>query len=132
MPSELQVARTISPGPATALASAGVRPRKSRGQNFLVQQAVARRIVEAASLVGGESVIEIGPGLGILTDLIATRPLTELTLIELDRQLATTLATRFHADPRVSIIEQDFLRVDLAAARCGKRDQARGNRQSAI
>ncbi len=64
-------------------------------------------------MINGESVIEIGPGLGILTDLIAACPLAKLTLIELDRQLAAALETRFHADPRVSIIEQDFLRVDL-------------------
>ena len=70
-----------------ALARAGVRPAKSRGQNFLTSGGVADRIVAAAQLVASDAVIEIGPGLGILTEKIA-RPRRSLTLVELDSRLA--------------------------------------------
>lgn len=98
--------------PAGALALAGVRPHKSKGQNFLVQARVADRIVEAAAIANGDDIIEIGPGLGILSERIAARPLRGLTLIELDRRLASQLAERFAADARVVVINRDFLALD--------------------
>jgi 16S rRNA (adenine1518-N6/adenine1519-N6)-dimethyltransferase len=98
--------------PAPALARAGVRPAKSRGQNFLTSAGVADRIVHAAKLCETDSIIEIGPGLGILTEKIATKPRRSLTLVELDSRLAARLQERF-ADVR--IINADFLAIDFAA-----------------
>src|SRR5579863_9072113 len=92
--------------PASALARAGVRPSKSRGQNFLTSAGVADRIVAAAELRESDSVIEIGPGLGILTEKIAARPRRSLTLVELDARLVERLQERF-ADAR--IVNADFL-----------------------
>jgi 16S rRNA (adenine1518-N6/adenine1519-N6)-dimethyltransferase len=101
-----------TPGrPAPALARAGVRPAKSRGQNFLTSDAVAARIVTAAELSESDSVIEIGPGLGILTEKIVARPRRSLTLVELDPRLAARLQERF-ADVR--IVNADFLETDFA------------------
>jgi 16S rRNA (adenine1518-N6/adenine1519-N6)-dimethyltransferase len=97
--------------PADALASAGVRPHKSKGQNFLVQPRVADRIVEAAEIARGDDVIEIGPGLGILSERIAERPLRRLILIELDERLALRLRERFAGDLRITVINRDFLAV---------------------
>ena len=74
--------------PAGALALAGVTPHKSRGQNFLVQPRVADRIVAAAEITSGDDVIEIGPGLGILSDRLAQQPVRRLLLVELDDRLA--------------------------------------------
>jgi 16S rRNA (adenine1518-N6/adenine1519-N6)-dimethyltransferase len=98
--------------PAGALALAGVTPHKSKGQNFLVQPRVADRIVEAAEIARGDDVIEIGPGLGILSERIAQRPFRRLTLIELDDRLATQLRERFADDLRVNVINRDFLILD--------------------
>ncbi len=98
--------------PAPALARVGVRPAKSRGQNFLTSTGVADRIVAAARLSETDSVIEIGPGLGILTEKIVTRPRRSLTLVELDARLAARLQERF-ADVRV--VNADFLAIDFAA-----------------
>jgi 16S rRNA (adenine1518-N6/adenine1519-N6)-dimethyltransferase len=98
--------------PASALARAGVRPAKSRGQNFLTSGGVADRIVAAAELRESDSVIEIGPGLGILTEKIAARPRGSLTLVELDTRLAARLQERF-ADVR--IVNADFLEIEFAA-----------------
>jgi 16S rRNA (adenine1518-N6/adenine1519-N6)-dimethyltransferase len=95
--------------PAGALALAGVRPHKSKGQNFLVQSRVADRIVEAAAIESGDDVIEIGPGLGILSERIIERPVHRLTLIELDERLAAQLTERFAADARIVVINRDFL-----------------------
>jgi 16S rRNA (adenine1518-N6/adenine1519-N6)-dimethyltransferase len=95
--------------PAGALALAGVRPHKSKGQNFLVQPRVADRIIEAAEIAGGDDVIEIGPGLGILSERIAEQPLRRLILIELDERLASRLRERFAGDSRIAVINQDFL-----------------------
>ncbi|HEY9158609.1 16S rRNA (adenine(1518)-N(6)/adenine(1519)-N(6))-dimethyltransferase RsmA [Candidatus Binatus sp.] len=103
--------------PAPALARAGVRPAKSRGQNFLTSGAVAGRIVAAAELYESDPVVEIGPGLGILTEKIAARPLHSLTLVELDPRLAVRLRERFAdgAGANVRVINADFLAIDFAA-----------------
>jgi 16S rRNA (adenine1518-N6/adenine1519-N6)-dimethyltransferase len=104
-----------TPGrPAPALARAGVRPAKSRGQNFLTSGAVADRIVGAAELSESDSVIEIGPGLGILTEKIAARPRRLLTLVELDPRLAAPLQERFVNNRDVRVINADFLEIDFA------------------
>jgi 16S rRNA (adenine1518-N6/adenine1519-N6)-dimethyltransferase len=97
--------------PAQALKSAGVRPSKSRGQNFLVQPGVATQIVNAAEIEAGDSVIEIGPGLGILTERIIGAGPQRLTLVELDERLATMLAARFSGDTRVRLLNRDFLMI---------------------
>jgi 16S rRNA (adenine1518-N6/adenine1519-N6)-dimethyltransferase len=95
--------------PAGALALAGVTPHKSKGQNFLVQPRVADRIVDAAEILSGDDVIEIGPGLGILSERLALQPLRRLLLIELDDRLASRLSDIFAADDRVAILNRDFL-----------------------
>jgi 16S rRNA (adenine1518-N6/adenine1519-N6)-dimethyltransferase len=100
--------------PGAALARTGVRPSKSRGQNFLVQARVAERIVAQAELTQGDVVIEIGPGLGILTDIAIRAPVARIILVELDSRLATALQARFASDARVMVVNQDFLRVDFA------------------
>jgi 16S rRNA (adenine1518-N6/adenine1519-N6)-dimethyltransferase len=97
--------------PARALRAAGVIPTKKRGQNFLVKGAVAARIVALADLHAGEEVVEIGPGLGILSERILAAPIARLHLVEVDRELAARLRNRL-AD-RVDLIEADFLKVDL-------------------
>jgi len=99
--------------PATALAVAGVRPSKSHGQNFLVQRSVAARIVAAAQIQPGDQLIEIGPGLGILSEEMVRHPLRKLILVELDARLAAALESRFRDDARVTVANEDFIKVDL-------------------
>jgi 16S rRNA (adenine1518-N6/adenine1519-N6)-dimethyltransferase len=95
------------------LARAGISPSKGRGQNFLVQPALADRIVAAANLRPTDEVLEIGPGLGILSERIATHALHRFVLVELDSRLAAALADRFRSSPNLEVIHADFL--DLAA-----------------
>ena len=97
-----------------ALAAAGVRPRKRWGQHFLCDPAVARRIVETAEVGPGTRVVEIGPGLGALTDELAARAAT-LVLVEIDAPLAQRLTERHAGNPRVRVVQADVL--DLALDR---------------
>lgn len=93
------------------LASMGRHPRKRLGQHFLADKSVAQRIVDLAQLRGNERVVEIGPGLGALTDVLVQRA-GELWLIEIDADLAGRLRTRYADQPQVHIVEQDALKVD--------------------
>jgi len=99
--------------PGQALRAAGVMPSKKRGQNFLVQRAIADRIVALAELHPGDEVVEIGPGLGILSERILAAPISVLHLVELDRELAARLRTRLSGS--YDLIEADFLKLDLTA-----------------
>src|SRR5260370_29903974 len=101
--------------PAPALAIAGVRPTKSRGQNFLTSSAIADRIVAAAEFDESDHITEVGPGLGILTEKIALRPRRSLTLVELDPRLSARLVDRFAGDSSVRVINADFLSIDFAS-----------------
>ena len=95
-----------------ALAAAGLRPRKRWGQHFLCDPAVARRIVETAELGPRSVVLEIGPGLGALTDDLAARA-GRLYLVEIDPGLATRLAAQYANDPRVRVVAGDVLSLPL-------------------
>ena len=99
--------------PGRALSAAGIRPAKSKGQNFLTQGAIADRIVGCAELTPEDEVIEIGPGLGILSDRIIAAKVRRFTMIELDRVLAAQLRSRFSEQTNAFVIEEDFLKLDL-------------------
>jgi 16S rRNA (adenine1518-N6/adenine1519-N6)-dimethyltransferase len=96
-----------------ALAAAGLRPRKRWGQHFLCDPPVARRIVETAELGPRSVALEIGPGLGALTDELAAR-VGRLYLVEVDPALANRLAARFAGEPRVQVVAGDVLSMPLA------------------
>jgi 16S rRNA (adenine1518-N6/adenine1519-N6)-dimethyltransferase len=84
------------------------------GQNFLVDDTARQRIADALGPVGDRTVIEIGPGHGAITSILAGR-CRRLIAIELDPALAAELRFRFRAQPQVEIVEADVLAVDLAA-----------------
>jgi len=97
-----------------ALAAAGLRPHRRWGQNFLCDPAVARRIVALADPGPDALVLEIGPGLGALTDELAARA-ERLYLVEVDRGLAARLAERYADNPRVRLLVGDALELPLEA-----------------
>jgi 16S rRNA (adenine1518-N6/adenine1519-N6)-dimethyltransferase len=96
-----------------ALAAAGLSARRRWGQHFLCDPAVARRIVETAEVNPASVVLEIGPGLGALTDVLAARG-RRLYLVEIDPGLAARLRERHGDDPRVRVVEGDALALPLA------------------
>jgi 16S rRNA (adenine1518-N6/adenine1519-N6)-dimethyltransferase len=83
------------------------------GQHFLANDAAAIRIIEALGDVSQSTVLEIGPGRGVLTSLLAVRT-RRLIAIELDRVLAAQLRMKFALDPNVEIIEGDVLAIDFS------------------
>jgi 16S rRNA (adenine1518-N6/adenine1519-N6)-dimethyltransferase len=84
--------------------------RKRFGQHFLVDEHIIDALAEAIDPQPQQALVEIGPGLGALTEPLLQRGAT-LTVIELDRDLAA----RWRRDGRVTVIEADVLRVDFAA-----------------
>ncbi len=84
------------------------------GQNFLVDAAARHAIVDALGDVSDRTVIEIGPGHGAITNLLAPRA-KRLIAIELDRALAAELRFRFRDQAHVEVIEADILKTDLTA-----------------
>ncbi len=87
--------------------------RKSLGQHFLNDRRILQRIVDALDIGPAETVVEIGPGRGSLTELLAARA-SRLVLIEYDRALAAMLRERFANIPHVVVIEADVLATNLA------------------
>jgi len=101
------------------LKSYGLIPRKRFSQNFLTDRNIAARIVNALGLKGDDAVIEIGPGLGILTDGLLESG-AKVIGIEIDRDLAGGLKERFDGRNNLEIINADALKIsykELAAQR---------------
>src|SRR5829696_4659925 len=86
--------------------------RKSLGQHFLSDRRILGRIADALKLEGHETVLEIGPGRGALTDILAERA-GRLIAIEYDRALASMLRERYARRSNVLIAEADVLQVSL-------------------
>jgi 16S rRNA (adenine1518-N6/adenine1519-N6)-dimethyltransferase len=90
-------------------------PHKPKlGQNFLRDQTAIRRIVAALGDISLQTVVEIGPGQGVITGTLAAQA-DRVIAIELDRELAPRLRGLLGSD-RVSVLEQDVLQFDFAAA----------------
>jgi 16S rRNA (adenine1518-N6/adenine1519-N6)-dimethyltransferase len=86
----------------------GVRPSKSRGQNYLIDRRVAEREVEYLGITEGDRVLEVGPGFGILTTALLERT-SKLTAIEIEEGAVRYLRDSF---PQMEVIQGDFLETD--------------------
>ncbi len=98
---------------AALLDRLGVRPSKGLGQNFLYERGIVQRMVRAAGIGREDLVLEIGPGLGILTDELLNRA-DAVRAIELDRRLAEHLRTAFGDRPNFALIEGNALEIATA------------------
>jgi 16S rRNA (adenine1518-N6/adenine1519-N6)-dimethyltransferase len=87
-----------------------VQPKKSLGQHFLKDESVAKRIAATLSGEGYNTVLEIGPGMGMLTGFLLERGFSDLRVIEIDRESVSYLNEHF---PGLNIISGDFLEMDL-------------------
>jgi len=86
----------------------GVRPSKSKGQNYLIDRRVAEREVEYLGITDGDRVLEVGPGFGILTSSLLERT-SNLTAIEIEEGAVRYLRDSF---PRMEVLQGDFLEID--------------------
>ncbi len=92
--------------------TAAGRNRPKLGQNFLTDPGVAQRIIDALDDVSQCTVVEIGPGRGVLTDPMVARA-KHVIAIELDRVLGAQLRMKYAGDPRIEIVEGDVLDIDF-------------------
>ena len=89
---------------------AQVKAKKYLGQHFLKDMEIARQIADSLVLDGRTSVLEIGPGMGVLTQFLLQNPLIDLTAVELDGESVEYLHKHY---PDLKVIEADFLKMDL-------------------
>lgn len=91
----------------------GIQPTKKLGQNFVIDPNTVRRIVKAAHVVSGETVVEVGPGLGSLTlGILETG--ASVVAVEIDKRLAAQLpitVSQMQPDAQLTVITEDALRV---------------------
>lgn len=94
------------------LKSFNIHMSKKLGQNFLIDEGIVRGIVEAAEIEPGEKVLEIGPGIGTLTQGVAEAG-AEVVAVELDKKLPAILAETLAGYDNVKIVPGDILKVNI-------------------
>lgn len=90
----------------------GLRMSKKLGQNFLIDARIVQGIVDAAEIKPGDRVLEIGPGIGTLTQGLAEAG-AEVTAVELDKKLPAVLKETLKAYDNVTIVPGDILKVNI-------------------
>ena len=93
------------------LAKNELQAKRSLGQNFLFHKRECEKILDVAEIKKGDSVLEIGPGLGHLTNLMEETQ-AEVTAYEIDQRL-TNLWPKLHPESKANIINEDFLQSDI-------------------
>lgn len=97
---------------AKLLRESGIRPAKSLGQNFLVDDQSLHRIIKAAQIANTDTVLEIGPGLGSLTRYLALSA-HEVIAVEIDKMLVPTLRKVIKEFKNIKVIEGDILKLSV-------------------
>ncbi|MGD2063457.1 MAG: 16S rRNA (adenine(1518)-N(6)/adenine(1519)-N(6))-dimethyltransferase RsmA [Nitrospirota bacterium] len=100
------------PSPAELCRRFGLRPDKRIGQHFLADPAVVEAILDRAALNHADRVVEIGPGLGVMTLPLAQRA-AHVTAIEVDPRLVAFLRQQLPASAPIDVVEADALRFDF-------------------
>jgi 16S rRNA (adenine1518-N6/adenine1519-N6)-dimethyltransferase len=105
-----------------------VRPKKNLGQHFLVDLNIAKRIADTVDEPYADlPVLEVGPGMGVMTQYLVTKP-RQLKVVEIDRESVAYLkGTLFKDKGQDTIIEGDFLRMDLREVFAGGQFVLTGN-----
>ncbi len=96
-----------------------IRPTRSMGQNFLTDPTVVQEIADVAGIDENDLVLEVGPGMGILTRELLSRGAT-VTGIELDSELAEFLRTDLAGTPNFSLVERDARHVEIEEITSGR------------
>jgi len=91
---------------------------KRFGQHFLTDKSVLAAIVDSVAPRPGDTIVEIGPGRGVLTDELSRLP-NDIVAIEIDHLLSEKLKERYSSNARLKIIEADVLEIDLASVLSG-------------
>jgi 16S rRNA (adenine1518-N6/adenine1519-N6)-dimethyltransferase len=91
-----------------------LRPSKFLGQNFLTDRNIAEKIVRSLNIAPEDRVVEIGPGAGALTVLLAQLA-GRVTAVELDRRIMPALREATEGLPAIGLVNEDFLKFDVSA-----------------
>ncbi|MBI4338214.1 MAG: ribosomal RNA small subunit methyltransferase A [Chloroflexi bacterium] len=91
----------------------GLSPRKALGQHFLVDRDALAKVLEAAEVAPGDTVVEVGPGLGVLTQRLVALA-GRVVAVELDAELVTALSRLFASQKHLQIVHGDARTVDLS------------------
>ena len=102
-------------GIITILETEGLSPNKMFGQNFLCDNNITDKIINAANPAAVDSILEVGPGLGELTSKLSER-CNHITAVEIDSGLFRFLSHKFAEDNRVTLIHDDFLKAHLSGS----------------
>jgi len=89
-----------------------INPKKSLGQNFLIDKNIRQKILDSLKLKGSDTFLEIGAGKGELTSLISHK-VAKVYALEIDRRLIKVLEEVFKNEPNVTLINEDILKFDL-------------------
>lgn len=89
-----------------------IKPKKSLGQNFLKDENIAQKIIAALEINPEDSILEIGPGTGVLTKYLVQSK-AEVIAIEIDKKLSQQLKENFLAYQKFKILQGDFLKINL-------------------
>jgi 16S rRNA (adenine1518-N6/adenine1519-N6)-dimethyltransferase len=100
-----------SPDAKSQLHRLGTRAKKGLGQHFLVDRGVLEKIISAAELEPSDTVIEVGPGLGVLTGELVKKA-AKVIAIEADSKLASSLQKTFSKIPQLTVLNADVLEID--------------------
>jgi 16S rRNA (adenine1518-N6/adenine1519-N6)-dimethyltransferase len=102
-----------------------VRPKKNLGQHFLTDLSIARRIADTVDACPGRPVLEVGPGMGVMTQYLVEKP-RPFKVVEIDRESVAYLNEHF-PKLRENILGEDFLRMDLNKVFDGQQFVLTGN-----
>lgn len=104
-----------------------IQANKSLGQNFLIDDNVIENIIESSEIEKEDLIIEIGPGLGVLTDRLLKKS-NNVIVIELDKRMVEILKNRFCLNKNLEIINDDVLKVNLEELIKNKKQQYQINK----
>jgi len=110
-----------SPDAKSQLHRLGARAKKGLGQHFLVDRSVLDKIVSAAELEPSDTVIEVGPGLGILTEELVKKA-GKVIAVEVDSKLASSLEKKLSKSPQLTVLNADVLQLDPRELLEGRRN----------
>lgn len=112
LPSAMSQPPTSVPALRALLEAHGLRPKKSLGQNFLINENLLKTIVRAADVTKNDLIIEVGPGVGTLTYQLALAA-GHVVAIELDQNMVAILRETLASLNNVTVLHEDILRLDL-------------------
>ncbi len=102
------------------------QPKKSLGQNFLIDKNIQNKIAESLEIGQDDTVLEIGPGEGAITGLLC-RKAAKVFAVEIDRNLCALLTSKFATVQNLSVINADILKFDLRSLPPGNKLKVIGN-----